>query len=294
VICWTHHRSCSTALLRAFMTRTDLQCVHEPFGESYYFGRERLAQRYSEKECSESQYKDSTYRKDLDSLLEQNRKCRIFAKDMALYLIPPHGAAAIARSFGEAQEPGNPTVIPLEELRKFKHIFLIRTPLKAIPSYVRCTVPPLSERTGFHYFRQDEAGYRELLMLVRFLQESGIEPSPCVLDAEDLLYDPETCIRGLCNEIQLPYSDSMLSWEKDDGKIFDKWKGFHDDAKDSTGFRKRGQGSVPKTRHSLQDERDKWEKKYSVSQTQQIYNCVKDNLPLYQELHSLLSITPSE
>ena len=57
------------------MTRRDtLQCVHEPFGDAYYFGPERLAERYENDENSrlESGYSDSTYRTIFDRIAREN------------------------------------------------------------------------------------------------------------------------------------------------------------------------------------------------------------------------------
>lgn len=81
----THPRACSTAFervthpidlifvpltdfdvpIQVFMTRTDiLSCVHEPFGDAFYFGPERLSDRYEddEKAREESGFKDSTFK----------------------------------------------------------------------------------------------------------------------------------------------------------------------------------------------------------------------------------------
>lgn len=69
----THPRACSTAFERVFMTRTDvLHCVHEPFGDAFYFGPERLSDRYENDEQArrESGFADTTYRDVLDGLLD--------------------------------------------------------------------------------------------------------------------------------------------------------------------------------------------------------------------------------
>lgn len=67
------------------MTRHEtLQCVHEPFGDAYYFGPERLAERYEEdaKAREESGYKDSTYRTIFDRIAKENSEvCLIFFGD---------------------------------------------------------------------------------------------------------------------------------------------------------------------------------------------------------------------
>jgi hypothetical protein len=57
------------------MTRREtMQCVHEPFGDAYYFGPERLAERYENdpKSRTESGYSDSTYRTIFDRIAKEN------------------------------------------------------------------------------------------------------------------------------------------------------------------------------------------------------------------------------
>ena len=56
------------------MTRDDLRCVHEPFGDAFYFGPERLSDRYenNEKARLESGFSESTYKKVLDRIDEEN------------------------------------------------------------------------------------------------------------------------------------------------------------------------------------------------------------------------------
>jgi hypothetical protein len=78
------------------MTRRDtLQCVHEPFGDAYYFGPERLAERYEgdEQARKESGYSQSTYRTIFDRIAKDNSEvrtspcfealCTVFVLDLA-------------------------------------------------------------------------------------------------------------------------------------------------------------------------------------------------------------------
>jgi hypothetical protein len=61
------------------MTRNDtLQCVHEPFGDAYYFGPERLAERYESdpQARKESGYSQSTYRTIFDRIAKENSEVR--------------------------------------------------------------------------------------------------------------------------------------------------------------------------------------------------------------------------
>ncbi|KAF3907381.1 hypothetical protein ABW21_db0200718 [Orbilia brochopaga] len=71
----THPRSCSTAFERVFMTRTeDLECIHEPFGDAFYYGPERLSSRYegesqeSVNDREQSGFSSSTYQSILEDI----------------------------------------------------------------------------------------------------------------------------------------------------------------------------------------------------------------------------------
>jgi hypothetical protein len=98
-----------------------------------------------------------------------------------------------------------------------------------------------------------EAGYIELRRLFDYLKDTrlvgpavcgqdnnGVEVTPddveiCVIDADDLLDDPEGIMRQYCNSINLDFNKSMLNWDSEDAhefakQQFEKWDGFHDDA----------------------------------------------------------------
>ena len=164
-------------------------------------------------------------------------------------------------------EPGNPTIVPRSILEKFHFTFLIRDPHSSIPSYYRCTIPPLADMTGFHEFYPSEAGYDELRRFFDYSRETGLVrdkhadskngtengsvtndhadvPEVSLLDADDLLDDPEGIMRAYCNSVGLDFRPDMLNWD-DDGlqeqakMVFEKWKGFHEDAIDSTDLKPR-------------------------------------------------------
>jgi hypothetical protein len=72
------------------MTRRDtLQCVHEPFGDAYYFGPERLAERYEDDEKSriESGYADSTYKTIFDRIAKEGSEVGLFSS--IVNVMPP-------------------------------------------------------------------------------------------------------------------------------------------------------------------------------------------------------------
>lgn len=170
----------------------------------------------------------------------------------------PHGSSKESTS-----EDGNPTVMPTSILRKFHFAFLIRHPSRSIPSYFRCTVPPLDAVTGFYGFEPSEAGYRELRVAFDYLRKVGIvgpgqageangvgdHVNITVIDADDLLDRPAEVIEAFCKEVGIDYSPKMLTWECEKNqayavKAFEKWAGFHDDVIGSTCFKPRTPGHV--------------------------------------------------
>jgi hypothetical protein len=164
-------------------------------------------------------------------------------------------------------EQGNPTIVPKALLDKFHFTFLIRNPHSSIPSYYRCTIPPLEEMTGFHDFYPDEAGYDELRRFFDYARETGLVrdesaelengniggpvtngqtdvPEVCVVDADDLLDDPEGILRAYCRRVGLDFHPDMLNWDNEELQerakvVFEKWKGFHEDAIGSTDLKPR-------------------------------------------------------
>ncbi|TVY90606.1 hypothetical protein LAWI1_G003915 [Lachnellula willkommii] len=401
----THPRACSTAFERVFMTRRDiLTCVHEPFGDAFYFGPERLSPRYEDddKAREESGFESSTFKtiferiekegKEVrlsstsslyaaptypepcvtssillrldclwETLFDISRKLmikqgkRLFIKDITHYLVPPEGKpATIAPSLGgktvkkgvgtngetdslingvtngatngltnghtngntnghhkapypysTEAEPNNPTVVPAEILKQFHFTFLIRHPRHSIPSYWRCTIPPLDKVTGFYNFMPAEAGYDELRRVFDFLRkENQVGPaiagqhgelkngevSITVIDADDLLDDPEAIIKAYCAEVGIDYTPKMLIWDTEEAHqrardAFEKWKGFHDDAINSTSLKPRSAAHKKKTK-TVETEDQEWREKYGVEGAKIIRETVDANIPDYEYLKS--------
>ena len=268
------------------ITREDLKCVHEPFGDAFYYGGERLGERYLGKEHQavrdKSGFSETTYRDVVDDIEGREEDVcvsfcgkyptlryytnwvqgkRVFLKDMAYYIVPhdaPTGTAGVAPSLRlgshkcgtdenrdvSLEDNDNPSVIPLSILKNYHFTFLIRHPLRAIPSYYRCTIPPLSEKTGFDYFLPSEAGYRELRIFFDYLRAKGLVGGKdgaelCLIDADDLLDYPEEVLQKYCESVGLVFNESMLKWEEGGCGAFDKWEGFHEDVIQSKGLNPR-------------------------------------------------------
>ncbi|PWY84167.1 hypothetical protein BO83DRAFT_82089 [Aspergillus eucalypticola CBS 122712] len=383
----THPRACSTAFERVFMTRRDtIQCIHEPFGDAFYYGPERLSARFADDEQArlESGFSQSTFQTVLARIeREASEGKRIFMKDIMHYLLPPYGKpASIAPSlnrikrgvgtesngetaplsavgtnghhaqqlngtspvqngtknglnghavldhstpvkpattrepypYDTAAEPGNPTVMPTEILSQFHFAFLIRDPHHSVPSYFRCTIPPLDQVTGFHNYDPSEAGYDELRRTFDYLRsmrlvgphiatqerdaddidnklrpvtnglngyESGAEI--CVVDADDMLQKPAAMIEAFCRSVGIEYTPDMLCWDtEEDHQVarekFEKWRGFHNDAIESKGLVAREHPHAVKTEEEWDAE---WRKKYGPEAADLIRQTVDANMADY-------------
>ncbi|KAH8698893.1 hypothetical protein BGW36DRAFT_152123 [Talaromyces proteolyticus] len=361
----THPRACSTAFERVFMTRREsLQCIHEPFGDAFYYGPERLSVRYEadEEARKASGFNQSTFKTVFDRIeRESTDGKRVFIKDIIHYLVPPDGKpASIAPSllkvkrgigtngetnghqpnghtngvngtahdvavngdasqkapypYGTEAEPGNPTVVPTELLSQFHFTFLIRDPHYSIPSYYRCTIPPLDEVTGFYDFYPSEAGYDEVRRVFDYLRQinlvgprmaaAGVAANVvsngvangtnghhgkkgnaeiCVVDADDLLDSPAAMIEAYCKSVGIPYQPEMLTWDTEEDHAFaraafEKWKGFHNDAIESKELKARCHTKAFKSEEEFDAE---WRAKYGEKGARIIRETVDRNMADY-------------
>ena len=220
------------------MQREDFKCLHEPYGEPFYYNlEERLSQRYTDEEIRRdySEKMGITYGQITNELVyPRGDGKRVFSKDMAQYIVK--------RGSGKGEE--DEFVLSSEDLRKMNHIFLIRSPKLACPSYYRCCVGDASKDTGFLHYDPEEAGYRELRSLFDHVNTYGINGSNAivVIDAETLTADPEGTLRYICEKIGVNWDPKMLSWKSGKVEEFSKWPGFHKDAENSTGFQAKVNG----------------------------------------------------
>lgn len=83
----------------------------------------------------------------------------------------------------------------------FTHAFLIREPARMIASYLRKREGAAFEDFGLE--RQAEFFEREAARLGR---------APPVVDASDVLADPEGTLSALCAALGIPWDPAMLSW----------------------------------------------------------------------------------
>lgn len=315
IICLTHPRACSTLFERIFLHHPDIAvCLNEVLSGCFFTGSEALSPRFKKVEAVEFRKKtdlsDITYKAGMDIIFEANEKqggpkSRVFNKDMARVFLPPPGEPyRIAASYGGGSEAGNPSVVPLEVLGKIHFIFLVRHPRFSIPSFYRKCTPPFNTGSDFEGFAPQDAGYLQLRILLDYLREAGVVgpgkageqpvsttsvPNITLVDAADLLDDPETIMALVCKELDITYSPDILSWEgkeKHDqaSEAFRNWGVWHDVVVKSTGLHKRTAEQVNEP--SIEEQDAKWRKEYGEEGQKIIRACVDENIPHYEYLRS--------
>jgi len=99
-----------------------------------------------------------------------------------------------------------------DDFSGFTHAFLIREPERMIASYLRKREAARFEDFGLG--RQAEFFEREAERLGH---------APPVVDANDVLSDPEGVLSKLCNALGIPWDEAMLRWEPGRRAIDGPW-----------------------------------------------------------------------
>jgi hypothetical protein len=211
---WAVPRSLSTAFERVFVERDDLEVLHEPFSASYYYGEDRLSDRYSDVEPEA----EHNYDRVLADVLKPRQK-RVFLKDMAYH----------------AKGIMNP-----EFISKFVNTFILRDPKYVLSSLYKM----------WPDFTLEETGYEELYWAFRYATEAGEDP--VVVDAMTFSENPVSILSAYCERVDLPFRPDALSWEPGEVEEWKSWEGWHEAAQRSTGI-ERAERRDPELPQELQE-----------------------------------------
>jgi hypothetical protein len=211
---WAVPRSLSTAFERVFVERDDLEVLHEPFSASYYYGEDRLSNRYSDVEPEA----EHNYERVLAEVLKQRQK-RVFLKDMAY------------------QAKG---VMSQEFIANFVNTFIIRDPKYVLTSLYKM----------WPDFTLEETGFEDLYWAFRYSTEA--EEDPVVVDAMTFSENPVGILSVYCERLGIPFRANSLSWEPGEVEEWKTWKGWHEAAQQSTGI-KRAERRDPALPDELQE-----------------------------------------
>jgi len=183
---WSGPRNVSTALMYSFAQRDDIRVVDEPLYGHYLRVSGAPHPGHDEVMAAMDCDGDAVMRALLRTQARDPGR-RLFAKHMAHHLIE----------------------LDLGFLAKTSNVLLIRDPRDMLPS-LTIQVPDAD---------LDDTGIRRQWELVRDLEEQGQRPA--ILDSRELLLDPRGVLGALCDHLDLPFDERMLTWEpgprKEDG-----------------------------------------------------------------------------
>jgi sulfate adenylyltransferase len=195
---WAVPRSISTAFERVFVERDDFEVLHEPFSASYYYGEDRLSDRFADAE-PKAEY---SYDRVLEDVFRP-REQRVFLKDMAY----------------QAKK-----VLSPEFASRFANTFIVRDPKYVLMSLYKM----------WPDFTLEETGYEDLYRLFRYATDAGEDVA--VVDAMTFSENPSGVLAAYCEHLEVPFRSGSLSWESRDVERWDSWEGWHADAEESTGI----------------------------------------------------------
>ena len=176
---WSGPRNLSTAMMRSFGSRSDTFVSDEPFYGCYL--KESGADHPMREEVVAAM--DCDWRRVMSALSgpAPDGSPNWYQKHMWHHMVGPVG---------------------YEDFEGFTHAFLIRQPERMIASYLRKREAARFEDFGLE--RQAEFFDRE---------SDRLGKAPPVIDANDLLADPEGVLSALCAALAIPWDEAMLAWE---------------------------------------------------------------------------------
>jgi hypothetical protein len=215
---WSGPRNISTAMMRAWGHRADTFVVDEPF-YAFYLQRTGKPHPGAAEVIATG---ETDWRRVVERLTEpmwdKGKAPSIFyQKQMTHHLLPE---------------------IDRDWLSAVSNCFLIRDPQEVILSYMKRNGDPEAEDLGFP----------QQAAIFDWVREHG-NARPAVIDARDVLQNPERILRLLCQSLGIWFDPAMLSWPsgpRDSDGIWGKY--WYGEVLDSTCFRPYMEkpGRVPK------------------------------------------------
>lgn len=200
---WSGPRNISTALMRSWGSRADTVVCDEPLYAHYL----RVTNRDHPGREEVLAAQDSDWRRVVAWLTGPvpERKAIFYQKHMAHHLLP-----GIGRHW----------------LDRLTNVFLIRDPREMLTSLIKVT--PNAELADTGLPQQWE-------MFQRATHRTG--KTPVVIDSRDVLENPSAMLAALCDAVDVPFDDAMLSWEPGPRKTDGVWaKHWYATVEQSTGF----------------------------------------------------------
>ncbi len=175
---WSGPRNISTALMRSFENRKDTSVLDEPF-YAYYLNKSNFDHPLKSK-----------------VIKSQNTSWGKVAK-LCSGVIPNHSKIWYQKHMSHHIMSG----CDLNWLKNVTNCILIRNPKFVINSY--------SKKYKIKSIRQ--LGYQQQVEIFNHLSNQN-SIKPIIIDANDLLNNPELMISKLCNKLGINFTKKMLTW----------------------------------------------------------------------------------
>jgi len=200
---WSGPRNISTALMRSFGTRADTAVVDEPFYAAYLAGSGSMHPMRAEVLASQP----DNWREVVTRLLGPvpGGKSIYYQKHMTHHMLDGFGREWIGR---------------------MRNCYLIRDPQAVLSSYAHKRSDIALADLGF--VQQRELFEREA---------DRLGHAPPVVDGADVLANPPRMLARLCTALEIPYSETMLSWLRGRRETDGVWApAWYESVERSTGF----------------------------------------------------------
>ena len=215
VAMWSGPRNISTAMMRAFENRPDTEVVDEPLYAAY-LARTGIDHPGRERVLASQTTDLATAVDDLFAPLPAGRRVH-YAKHMAHH---------VSRE------------MDLRWTLGFRNVLLIRDPVEVVASYVRAR----------EACEPNDVGVPQQGWLLELWDRHGLEVP--ILDAGDFLRAPEAHLRWLCDWLDVPFSERMLTWPPGPRPSDGVWgRHWYAAVWASTGFEPRHSGRTTLSRH---------------------------------------------
>ncbi|MEB4592756.1 sulfotransferase family protein [Candidatus Thiothrix sp. Deng01] len=237
---WGTPRTRSTAFLWMMKQRGDFHTFHEPFGQSYYLSEDRK----SERAADQPRQANLNYQAIL-SMLESHNGLEgrsVFIKDLSYHMKGVFDTAFMSH---------------------FHNAFLIRDPAKTLPS-LYSLLPD---------FTDEEVGYDTQYQMYEQVLAANPGSPPAIIDADDLVANPEGIVRAFCDSIGIPFIEKSLQWDNIPPSTKLTWwiggDSHHDNLKTSTGFKT-----------------ERFKKYFDIAEVPKLAQAYDQCFPYYEKLHA--------
>lgn len=174
---WSGPRNISTALMYSFAQRNDTKVFDEPL-YAYYLKNSNAKDYHPGAETILKTMENDGYEV-VKMMLNYSEQPVLFFKNMTHHLLD------LDRRF----------------MKSLYNVILTRDPREMLPSFAKVIKQPTMM----------DVGYKLHLDLIQYFEKNDI--NYVVLDAKNVLLNPEGVLKQLCDHSDIPFNNAMLAWQ---------------------------------------------------------------------------------